>query len=314
MGVRVGAACRRRNEALASSLDPLPGSVPYVNRRRLAVGGAYDGMSLADFLAARHAHIDAEVWAASMRAGRLQIDGRVVDSLGVPVRAGNQLVHVIDNEVEPDVARGLRFSYEDDDLLVLDKPAPLPVHPSGRFNKNTVVGLLAHVFENLRVHPVHRLDADTTGVLVMAKHPVAAKHLGAQFEARTVSKRYLARVHGRPPRRFEVSAAVSRSPDEHGKRRVGEGAAALTRFWTLGEDLVVAWPHSGRTNQIRVHLADAGHPIVGDHAYGPAAREEFESGAPLCLHADAIRLRHPKDDRWVRFVAERPTWASQLLG
>lgn len=306
--------CRRRNEALASGLDPLPGAHPYENRRRLNVSAAFDGLSLGQFLAARHGHIAAAVWRASMEAGRLELDGRVVRSLELRVRAGNQLVHVIENEVEPAVSAALRVVFEDDDLVVLDKPAPLPVHPSGRFNKNTVVGLLAHVFDDLRVHPVHRLDADTTGVLVMAKHPSAARHLGAQFEARTVGKRYLARVHGRPPRRFDVTSAVSRGPDARGKRRTGEGAAALTRFWTLREALVAAWPRSGRTNQIRVHLAEAGYPIVGDQAYGPDAREEFESGAPLCLHADAIRLRHPRTERWVRFSARRPAWASKLLG
>ncbi len=300
--------CRQRNEALAARLRVLPGSLPYVNRRRLSVGGAYDGMTLGRFLAARHAHIDASVWAASLEAGRLEIDGRAVDSLERVVRAGNVLVHVIEDEVEPEVSPDLQFIHEDDDLVVLSKPAPLPVHPSGRFNKNTVVGLLAHVFNDLSVHPVHRLDADTTGVLVLAKHSAAARHLGAQFEARTVGKRYLARVHGTPPRRFEADSPVARGPDDRGKRTTGDGAPALTRFWTLADGLVAAWPRSGRTNQIRVHLAEAGYPIVGDRAYGPSADAEFQSGGPLCLHADAIRLRHPSDDRWIRFVAPAPDW------
>lgn len=309
--------CRQRNAVLLSALHTLPGSTPYENRRRLNVGGAYDGLRLGEFLQARHGHIDASVWRASVQAGRLEVDGRIVHDLSHTVRAGNQLVHVIPDEVEPEVSASLRFVHEDDDLVVLDKPAPLPVHPSGRFNKNTVLGLLAHAFDGWRVHPVHRLDADTTGVLVLAKHPAAARHLGAQFEARTVGKRYLAQVHGASPRRFDIDRAIGRRPDDDGKRTTGHGAAALTRFWTLRQgprtSIVAAWPRSGRTNQIRVHLADAGHPIVGDRAYGPNAHGEFQSGGALCLHADSLRVRHPANDRWVRFDAMRPSWSTGRL-
>ena len=303
--------------ALVDGLRVLPGSIPYTNRRRMNVGGRFDGMTLREFLAIRHPHIDESLWRASLEGGRLELDGRVVNSLELQVRGGNQLVHVVESQVEPDVSAGLRFLHEDEDLLVLAKPAPLPIHPSGRFNKNTVLGLLASVFDDLRVLPVHRLDADTTGVLVLAKHPAAARQLGAQFEARTVGKRYLARVHGCAPRRFEGTAPIARRPDSTGKRTTGCGASALTRFWTLcsgSQSLVAAWPRSGRTNQIRLHLREAGHPIVGDRAYGANADDEFQSGGALCLHADSIRLRHPGAGDRVRFDAPRPAWASEFFG
>ncbi len=310
-------SCDERNEALAAGLRVLPGSIPYTNRRRLNVGGRFDGMTLGDFLDVRHPHIDAALWRASLGEGRLELDGRVVHTLEQRVRGGNRLVHVLEAQVEPEVCAALAFLHEDDELIVLAKPAPLPVHPSGRFNKNTVTGLIASVFADLRVLPVHRLDADTTGVLVLAKHAAAARHLGAQFEARTVGKRYLARVHGCPPRRFEGTAPIARGPDSTGKRTTHRGASALTHFWTLEparQSLVAAWPRSGRTNQIRLHLREAGHPIVGDRAYGRDAQDEFQSGGALCLHADAIRLRHPASGQWVRFDAPRPSWASEFLG
>ncbi|MBV1859819.1 MAG: RluA family pseudouridine synthase [Nannocystaceae bacterium] len=310
-------SCHQRNEALVAGLRVLPGSEPYTNRRRLNVGGRFDGLTLRAFLAKRHPHIDVAVWQASLHGRRLELEGHVATSLEQTVRGGNQLVHVLESQIEPDVSSALRFLHEDDDLVVLKKPAPLPVHPSGRFNKNTVLGLIDAVFDDLRVLPVHRLDADTTGVLVLAKNPIAARHLGAQFEARTIGKRYLARVHGSSPRRFEGTAPIARSPDSVGKRTTRSGAPALTHFWTLrrGEQsLIAAWPRSGRTNQIRLHLRDAGHPIVGDRAYGPNADAEFQSGGPLCLHADAIRLRHPSTELWIRFDAPRPSWTSEFLG
>ncbi len=305
-----------RNEALAR-IDVLPGSVPYTNRRRLNVGGRYDGLTLADFLARRHAHIDPSVWAHSASAGRLEVDGVVVRDLERIVRAGNQLVHVIPDEVEPRVAHDLRVVHEDEHLLALHKPAPLPVHPSGRFNKNTVIGLLALACPDLTPHPVHRLDADTTGLLLMAKTPEAARHLGAQFEARNVDKRYLARVLGEPKQdAWTIDRPVRRSPDGAGKRTATEGAAARTdvRLMERGaESLLEVVPSSGRTNQIRVHLAADGLPIVGDQAYGPDAHDAFMSGGPLCLHAWRITVRHPADERLCTFTAPPPAWASAAL-
>ncbi|MEM6291262.1 MAG: RluA family pseudouridine synthase [Myxococcota bacterium] len=306
----------RRNEALAR-IRVLPGSVPYTNRRRLNVGGRFDGLTLADFLAQRHAHIEASVWAASASAGRLEIDGAPVHDLERIVRAGNQLVHIIPDEVEPPVAHDLRVVYEDPQLLALHKPAPLPVHPSGRFNKNTVVGLLAVACPDLAPHPVHRLDADTTGLLLMAKTPEAARHLGAQFEARRVDKRYLARIHGAPlPDAWTIDRPVRRSPDATGKRTATEGAAARTHVRVVergAESLIEVAPSSGRTNQIRVHLAADEHPIVGDQAYGPDAQDAFMSGGPLCLHAWSITVRHPDDERLCTFTAPPPAWASTAV-
>ncbi len=306
--------CRWRTARLAERVTPLPGSIPYENRRPLSVAGPYDGLPLATFLARRHPHIDPAQWAVSASEGRLEVDGRVVWTLDRVVRAGNRIVHVIPAQTEPDVATAIRFLYEDADIVALDKPAPLPVHPSGRFNKNTVLGLLATAFDDLHLHPVHRLDADTTGVLLLAKHRVAARRLGAQFEARTVAKLYLALVQGvAPPGEFESDAPVRKGLDARGKRAVGAGVWALTRFETLRSgprSLVTARPHSGRTNQIRVHLAALGLPIVGDLAYGSDASGDFISGGALCLHAHALELQHPGTNEPLRLNAPRPDWAS----
>ena len=285
------------------------------------VGMVYDGETLERFLATSHPHIAVDVWVQRARLNRLTIDGRAIRDLDVKVRAGNRIVHTISQEIEPEVSVDLRFLYEDEALMVLSKPAPLAVHPCGRYNRNSLLPLLAHVFGDNEWRPVHRLDADTTGLLVLAKTPAAARHLGRQFEARTVAKLYLARVASVPPEpRFSCDLAVTDAPGLLGKRSThaapkegGSGSAgAFTAFEhiaTLGrESLVTAAPSSGRTNQIRVHLAALGLPIVGDDAY--SSNEEFTTGrTTLCLHAWRLAFKHPDDDRLLAFEDQRPVWA-----
>lgn len=281
----------------------------------------YDGATLERFLSTSHPHISVDVWVQRARLGHLAIDGRVVQSLDVRVRAGNRLVHTIPQEIEPEVSVDLRFLYEDDALMVLGKPAPLAIHPCGRYNRNSLLPLLAHVFGENGWRPVHRLDADTTGLMVLAKTPAAARHLGRQFEARTVLKLYLARIAAVPPEpRFSCDLAVTDAPGLLGKRsthaapkaRRSGPAGAFTAFEhiaTVGrESLVTAAPSSGRTNQIRVHLAALGFPIVGDDAY--SGNEEFTTGrTTLCLHAWRLAFKHPDDDRPLAFEDQRPAWA-----
>lgn len=283
------------------------------------VGLVYDGATLERFLTTSHPHIGVDVWLERVRLGCLAIDGRAVENLGVHVRAGNRLVHTIPQEIEPEVSVDLRFLYEDDALMVLSKPAPLAIHPCGRYNRNSLLPLLAHVFGDNGWRPVHRLDADTTGLLVLAKTPAAARHLGRQFEARTVAKLYLARIAAVPPEpRFSCDLAVTDAPGLLGKRSAHAApdtrgpAGAFTAFEhiaTFGcESLVTAAPSSGRTNQIRVHLAALGLPIVGDDAY--SGNEEFTTGrTALCLHAWRLAFKHPDDDRPLAFEDQRPAWA-----
>jgi len=244
------------------------------------------------------------------------LDGRVVRTLDEVVRAGNQLLHTIPDEVEPEVSVEVTFVHEDDAMAVLSKPAPLPMHPCGRFNRNTLVSLLRHVFGQERWLPVHRLDADTTGLVVLAKSATAATHLARQFEAREVKKVYLARVHGCPTRgAFACDLPLTAAPTVAGKRSTRGGSSSLAAHTDFSvvkrfgdQTLLSARPSSGRTNQIRAHLAALGFPIVGDVAY--AGDEAFISGqSRLCLHAAQLSFRHPTDNRAVEFSDEEPSFA-----
>ncbi len=278
------------------------------------VGLAHDQVPLQVFLTTRHPHIAVGVWQGRMQDGRLSIDGRVVRNWDHHVRAGMRVVHTIAQEIEPDVSVDVTFIYEDNALAVLSKPAPLAVHPCGRYNRNSLMPLLGRIFADQSWHLVHRLDADTTGLMVLAKNPVAARHLGLQFERRTVQKTYLARVFGVPKTSsFSCDLPVTDGPGNKGRRSTDNAEnAAFTAFEQLesfgNQSLVTARPRSGRTNQIRVHLAALGLPIVGDNAYGGG--DEFTSGrSALCLHAWKLAFRHPEDERFLQFCDEDPPFA-----
>lgn len=276
----------------------------------------HDGASLEMFLAAAHPHLSQAMWQERANHGLLLLNNKPVADLAVTVRAGNSVVHVIPNDVEPWVNAAVHFLYEDEALAVLSKPAPLAVHPCGRYNRNSLLPLLAHAFGETFWRPVHRLDADTTGLIVLAKTAAAARHLGQQFERRQVKKLYLARVQGVPREsHFICDLPLSESPGLAGKRHTQSeamGLAAYTAFECIHrwerEAVVTANPRSGRTNQIRVHLAALGIPIVGDHSY--SGEEEFTSGRQaLCLHAWTLAFTHPDDGRAVYFEDEAPQWA-----
>jgi RluA family pseudouridine synthase len=237
------------------------------------------------------------------------------------MRSGERLFHTLPATREPDVAADIRILHEDDALVVIDKPAPLPMHPCGRFHRNTLSYILGEVFQPLVLRPAHRLDADTSGVVVFSKTRQIARLLQSQFAAGQVRKKYFARIHGRPAQvTFECDAPLSAQPGEDGVRLPADtGAPAQTHFRRLrefadGTTLLEVEPRSGRTNQIRAHLWHLDLPIVGDPIYragrqlGAAQTREL-SDPPLCLHAASITLAHPTNGSSLTFVAPSPAWA-----
>jgi 23S rRNA pseudouridine1911/1915/1917 synthase len=218
----------------------------------------------------------------------------------------------------------LDILYEDEHLLVLNKPAGLVVHPgAGRTTGTLVHALLAHCAQLPgiggveRPGIVHRLDRDTSGVMVVAKTEAAHQSLSWQFKQRAVRKRYLALAHGEIPRETgRIEAAIGRRPDDRtrmGVRSEG-GRAARTAYRVLrrlpGMTLVELGLETGRTHQIRVHLAHLGHPVVGDRVYGGrrARRARATEGVPerQMLHAWRLAFRHPISEAWLEFTAPPP--------
>jgi 23S rRNA pseudouridine1911/1915/1917 synthase len=267
-------------------------------------------------------------------AGRVRVDG-VVRKSSFPLRAGTEvaveLFETPKTTITPEPLP-LVVLYEDSDLLAVDKPPGLVVHPAPGWRSGTLVNALAHRLGTLadvgapeRPGIVHRLDRDTSGVILVAKTAAAHRHLARQFRDRHVDKRYLAVVRG------VVSAAsgvvdrpIGRHPHERKRMSVHSrrGRPAVTRWTVLerfhGATLLRVHPETGRTHQIRVHLAAIGHPVVGDPVYGVRRRGGAAAG-PLAtfprqaLHAEEIRFRLPTGGTPIAIKSPLPPDLDQLV-
>jgi 23S rRNA pseudouridine1911/1915/1917 synthase len=227
------------------------------------------------------------------------------------------------------VALDLPVLYDDPQLVVIDKPAGLVVHPGAGHEATTLVHGLLHQIKDLRgvggeLRPgiVHRLDKDTSGCLVVAKTEPALRALQAAFKAREVEKRYRALVHGTPPDEGELDTAYGRHPVDRKRfsSRVREGKRAQTRFWVLARTQGAAWLDvqllTGRTHQIRAHFADQGWPLFCDALYGAGRREGDRAPEPVRraaaalgrqgLHAWRLAFDHPETGARVACEAPLP--------
>ncbi len=216
----------------------------------------------------------------------------------------------------------LKIVYEDSDLLVIEKPAGLAVHPgAGRSSHTLVNALLARYPElgnardSLRPGIVHRLDRDTSGLMMVAKNDMAQASLSGQLKARSVVKKYLALVEGRlSPREGAIEAPIGRDPKHRQRMAVAsEGREARTVYrvvryvgdYTLAEVTL----ETGRTHQIRVHLAAIGHSVVGDAVYGKRAALL----ARPFLHAATLGFVHPRTGQYMKFRSELPDELAEAL-
>ena len=211
----------------------------------------------------------------------------------------------------------LEIVYEDDEVLVINKPAGLVVHPGSGNWKGTLLNALLHHAPRLSGIPragiVHRLDKDTSGLLVVAKTLQAHTDLVRQLQARTVKREYLALVHGTVRAGGEVSAPIGRHPRNRTRMAVvPAGRPALTRYKVAkrfaGVSLLECSLDTGRTHQIRVHMQSLGHPLVGDPVYRAGRRRGAERAllGRQALHAARLEFTHPASGMRRRFAAPLP--------
>lgn len=312
------------HEQIQQVTTPLPGSIPYENRRPVNIPAALDRKTLLEALIELFPQISAEEWESRCDAGRFENYGGVVRGKDHIVRGGERVVQIFPPDVEPAVSADIRVLYEDEAVLVVNKPAPLPMHASGRFHRNTLQSILNQVYAPKYPRPVHRLDANTTGLVLFARTRHFCRVLQQQFLDGNVEKLYLVRVLGHPPEEsFFSEAPISVGPEAMGTRSIDEeaGLPSRTDFKVLrrcenGTALLEARLGTGRTNQIRVHLWQLGFPVVGDPAYLPERKigdtQTLTVGAPpLQLHAWKLSVQHPVSGGRMDLEAETPAWARE---
>jgi 23S rRNA pseudouridine1911/1915/1917 synthase len=269
------------------------------------------------------------------RVQELMADGLITIN-GERVKAsrklqGTETIRIFIPDVKP---LALNILYEDADLVVVDKPASMVVHPAPGNPDRTLVNALLHHCRDLsgiggveRPGIVHRLDKDTSGVMVAVKTDIAHRSLSRQMKSRSVRKLYLAIVRGAVTRDAGVIEAPIGRHERHRKRmavQTARGREARTLFEVLerfaGYDLLSLQLKTGRTHQIRVHLAHLGHPIVGDPVYG--GRHFGEIGCPdtakiqvprQMLHARLLGFRHPRTEAFMEFEAPLPEDLQKVL-
>lgn len=299
----------------------LPGSQPYDNQRPLNVPARYDQFSVIDFLTAYHPHVPRSRWVEEIVESRIQYQGKPVVESKL-LRAGMRLDHLIPETVEPDVSADIEILFEDDDLVVVSKPAPLPMHPCGRFNRNSLIYMIDQAFPGEKIRMAHRLDANTSGCVILCRKKAICQDLHRQFESGRVKKRYLARVLGQPNWTHHTSLdRISTEPATAGVRQIDpEGLSAETDFEKISEfedgtSLIQCIPKTGRTNQIRIHLWHLGFPIQGDPVFLPSrqlgSKQTLDVGSPpMCLHALQVEFEHPRLKQSVSIQTESPIWCS----
>lgn len=276
--------------------------------------------------------------------GRVAANGQTITDASARVKPGQEFVVAIppDRPAEPvpqDIP--LSIAYEDDDLIVVDKPAGLVVHPApGSPDQTLVNALLAHCGDSLsgiggvkRPGIVHRIDKDTSGLLVVAKNDRAHHGLAQQFAIHSLERVYRALVWGTPvPMQGEITGNIGRSPQDRKKMAIVShgGKPALTRYRVLRSfaggavSLVECRLATGRTHQIRVHMTSIGHPLVGDQVYGRSrtarlkalpddARQALSQFPRQALHASVLGFNHPISGVMLRFESPIPIDINNLV-
>lgn len=305
-----------------------PYGAPQEYFRRLGPDINEDGIGarLDGYVARKFPFLTRGGWQHRIFSGCLRVNSSRVDP-GYRLVRGDKLTFFHPPSVEPEVDRGIFEIWRDGDIMAVFKPGNLPMHENGPYRFNTFTHLVHEKFGS-DWSAVHRLDRETSGIVLCAATPAARKRLSAAWAARTVHKEYLAIVFGAPEEDHWIETGpigdLSGSQIRIKKWVVPGGLAAETEFYTIARhtdrSLLRAVPRTGRTNQIRIHAAYAGHHLIGDKLYHPDESvflEYFEHGntpavqervgfSRLCLHAALLRFNHPFTDEMIEVESPLP--------
>ena len=264
-----------------------------------------------------------------LKSGNVLVDGRQVKA-SYSIQEGERIFLDVPEAVEPEIEAEpmeLDILYEDKDVILVNKPKGMVVHPApGHYSHTLVNGLMAHckgqlsgINGILRPGIVHRIDMDTTGVLIACKNDMAHNSIAAQLKEHSIVRRYQAIVHGRiEEAEGRIGGAIGRDPVNRKRMCINEknGKPAVTHYQVLERfrqfTYVECRLETGRTHQIRVHMASVRHPLLGDRVYGPA-KCPFPRLQGQTLHAGVLGFVHPRSGAYMEFSAPLPSYFQELL-
>lgn len=275
-----------------------------------------DGIDLKQFVR-RRAAVSLTAWRKLKQHGTITVNGEIATARTV-LQAGDtlQLVWHEDNHLIP-TAMPLRILYEDEFLLIIDKPAGILVHPTVSEDGTSIANGITYYYQQKNLpyafHPIHRLDRGTSGILAIAKLAHVQQLLSGDNHAH-LNRTYLAIVHGTTPPHGTITAPIARKEGSIIERTVDpNGQEARTDYQTLltrdGLSLVRLTLHTGRTHQIRVHMASIGHPLIGDDLYG----SPYQHFARQALHSASLSFIHPISGQPIQIHSSLPNDMTQLL-
>ncbi len=297
------------------------------------------GVSLIDYLVARFTYHSRDTWLSHIAQRRLLLN-HAATTPETRLAANDQITYCVPDLPEPPVDIDYTIIFEDADLLVINKPGNLPCHPAGRYFNHTLWALLKQAgYGEEALHLVHRLDRETSGLVVIAKTSAAATALSQQFSMRTLDKTYIVFVEGAFPPAYIARGKLENDPHSPVRKKrcfvekqtEADTVTCETQFTCLhtvaGMSKLVAYPKTGQLHQIRATLCSLGYPVVGDKLYGvderyfldflndaipPAAWQRLRLPRQA-LHAYRLHIRHPTTRAWMEFEAPLPCDMANLF-
>ncbi len=299
------------------------------NYQEFEVDPGFSDIRIDRFLAEIYPENSRSFFQKLIKSGNVTVNGSPVSKNSVIVQDGDLIGVTVPASVSVDILPEdipLDILYEDDDVLIVNKPKDMVVHPSaGHYSGTLVNAVMYHCRDHLsgingEIRPgiVHRIDKDTTGALIICKNDSAHQKIAAQIKEHSVTRRYLGVITGHlKDDTGVVDAPIGRHPTNRKKMAVNpqNGRRAVTHYKVLeeypGYSLVQFELETGRTHQVRVHMAHLGHPLLGDEVYGFASSKFRLQGQ--VLHAQTIGFIHPTTGEYMEFSAELPEYFTKLL-